>query len=244
MYRSTKKKYVKRMRISAAVTVGALAAGAGLASVAGASTSPLKVTIGAVTSHDDRARLGAGAGRPFGAGGVVTALSSSSITVSGPASSTSTFAISSSTTFTKERASASVSQVVVGDRVRITPTSTGSSAAANIDVELPSLMGKVTAVNGDAISITGPNGVSNEVIVSSTTSYTKSGASVGLTDVTVGSSIFAEGNFASGSTTTLDATSVGLGMPRHQGFHGGPGPLGSDPSGTGTASGPALLPAD
>jgi hypothetical protein len=47
--------------------------------------------------------------------------------------------------------------------------------------------------------------------------------------VTVGSFLFAQGTFASGSTTTLDATTVGIGI--------GVGPVSGGPGGPGIQSG-------
>jgi DNA polymerase II small subunit/DNA polymerase delta subunit B len=112
------------------------------------------------------------------------------------------------------------------------PSAEGSSTAARIDIVQPSVMGKVTAVNGDTITIAGPNSTSATVIVSNATTYTKDGASASLADVTVGSSIFAEGSFTSPTdTSSLDATNVGIGQPgtAGPGFEqpGGPGPQGA-----------------
>jgi hypothetical protein len=229
MYRTTKKRLVRRAGISAAVVLGTLATGAGVAS---ASASHVKGTSSAVAPNKSaRASATNGARCAWGAGGVVSAVSSSSITVTDRSGTATTFAITATTTVTKDRASASISDLVVGDQVRIIPTAAGSTTAQSIDIEQPSVMGKVTAVSGDTISVAGPNGTSETVVASGSTTYTKSSASATLADVTVGASIFAQGTFASGSTTTLDATSVGIGVPLHQGkpgdgHHEGPGPQG------------------
>ncbi|HEY1222307.1 MAG TPA: DUF5666 domain-containing protein, partial [Acidimicrobiales bacterium] len=217
--------------ISTAVALGALGIGA---TVASASTT----SHGARTSvgHDATTTPDPAQGCARGPGGVVTALTSNSVTVTDPAGTATTFTITSSTTVTKDRRAATIADLAVGDEVRIRPSAAGSTTAAGIDVVQPSVMGKVTAVSGDAITVSGPNTTSTTVIVSSATTYTKDGASATLADVTVGSSIFAEGSFASSSeTNVLDATSVGIGVPANPGSNfghpGGPGPTGA-PSGT------------
>jgi hypothetical protein len=242
MYRSTKKKMVKRVGISAVVALGAIATGAGVAS---ASTTTVKGSSSAV-SHalGSRASAPAGAVCAMGPGGVVSALTSSSITVTDPSGTPSTFAVTSSTTVTKERATASISDLAVGEQVRIIPTAQGSTTAQSIEIEQPSLMGQVNAVSGDTISISGPNGTSETVVVSDATTYAKSGASATLADVTVGSSIFAQGTFASGSPATLDATTIGIGVPPHQGQPGDGAPGGPGPRGRGFGPGPSNAHAD
>lgn len=229
MYRTTKKRLVRRAGISAAVVLGTLATGVGVAS---ASASHVKGTSSVVAPNASaHASATNDAMCVRGAGGVVSAVTSSSITVRNQSGAATTFAITATTTVTKDRASASISDLVVGDQVRIIPTAAGSTTAQSIDIEQPSVMGKVTVVSGDTITVTGPNGTSETVVVSGATSYTKSGASAALADVTVGASLFAQGTFAPGSTTTLNATSVGIGVPLHQGqpggrHHDGPGPQG------------------
>jgi hypothetical protein len=229
MYRTTKKKLVKRVGISTAVALGALGVGATVASAA-TTTSTAHARVGA---HDSATPTpGSGQGCAHGPGGVVTALTSTSITVTDPSGTASTFTITSSTPVTKDRATAAIADLAVGDEVHVMPSAEGSSTAARIDIVQPSVMGKVTAVNGDTITIAGPNSTSATVIVSNATTYTKDGASASLADVTVGSSIFAEGSFTSPTdTSSLDATNVGIGQPgtAGPGFEqpGGPGPQGA-----------------
>jgi len=218
MYRSTKKKVVKQASISAVVALGALATGIG---IAGASPSAHHHDGTAPTSRDATTTTPTPPVGPLGhrpPGGVVTAVSATSITLSDPSGATSTFAIDSSTTVSKDRAASTLAALAVGDEVRIIPTAPGSTTAKSIDIEQPSVMGRVSAISGDTITVTGPHGTSQTVIVSSATTYAKAGASATLADVTVGSPIFAQGTFASGSTATLDATTVGVGL----------GPVGRD----------------
>jgi len=229
MYRTTKKKLVKRVGISTAVALGALGVGATVASAA-TTTSTAHANTGARDSAAPT--LGHGLGCARGPGGVVTALTSTSLTVTDPSGTAATFTITSSTTVTKDRAAAAIADLAVGDQVHVMPSAAGSMNAARIDIVQPSVMGKVTAISGATITIAGPNSTSATVIVSSATTYTKDGASATLADVTVGSSIFAEGSFTSPpDTSSLDATSVGIGQPgtAGPGFEqpGGPGPQGA-----------------
>ncbi len=229
MYRSTKKKVVKQVSISAVVALGALATGIG---VSGASPIAHHHDGTVPTSRDATTTSPTPLGDPLGhrpPGGVVTAVSATSITLRGPSGATSTFSIDSSTTVSKDRATSTLGALAVGDEVRIVPTAPGSTTARSIDIEQPTVMGKVTAISGDAITVTGPDGTSQTVIVSSATTYAKAGASATLADVTVGSSIFAQGTFASTSPVTLDATTVGVGL----------GPDGRD--GLGLDHGPGAL---
>ena len=135
---------------------------------------------------------------------------------------------------------ATSSDVMVGSFVRIMPTAKGSNVAAKIMVGVPHVAGKVTAVNGSSVSITNREGKSFTVVESDSTKYTKNGAAASSSDVVVGQVIVAQGSFASGSTTTLNATSIMVGLPgpgaggmQHGpdgGRHGGPdgAPQGAD----------------
>jgi hypothetical protein len=237
MYRTTKKKLVKRVGITAVAALGAVGVSAAVASASPIAKSTGHTSAGA---HDSTPTPNGamGPGCAMGSGGVVTALTSTSITISDPSGTTTTYTITSSTTVTKDRVTAAIADLAVGDEVHVVPSASGSTTAASIAIVEPSVMGKVTAVSGDTITISGPNSSSATVIVSSATTYTKDRASATLADVTVGSSIFAEGSFASSTdTSTLDATSVGIGGAGPGGFGhpGGPGPQGAQ-RGTGSSA--------
>ncbi|MHB1209464.1 MAG: DUF5666 domain-containing protein [Acidimicrobiales bacterium] len=211
MYRSTKKKVVKQAGISAVVAVGALVTGIG---IAGASTITHHHEAAAPISKDSAPSTGA-TGDTWRAlrapGGTITALSATSVTFTDRSGTSKTFSIDSSTTVTKDRSPSSESALAVGEQVRILVGAPGSTVAKNIDIELPSVMGKVTAIGTGSITLNAPRGSSYTVVVSNATTYAKAGATASLGDVSVGSMIFAQGTFAPGSTTTLDATTVGIG---------------------------------
>jgi len=160
--------------------------------------------------------------------GDVTALSSSSITVTSLTEST-TYSIDAATTVTDLRPGAKSESLALGENVRVVPSSSDSSVAASITIVPAALGGRVTAIDGDAITVSGPNGATATIEVNADTTFTKSGASATMSDVSVGSFIFASGSFGS-SPTSLVAATVGIGTPA-PGNSGpplngaGPGPL-------------------
>ncbi len=211
---SPKYQRVRRLGATAALAAGLFAGGISVASAATHTHSSAAVTTSAQHPHQGGRGPG-GPGGPAGpgaAGGVVTAVSSSSITVTTPQSTSATYAITSSTVVEKGHATATLSDVVVGDRVDIRPSAQGSTTAAEIDIDVPHLAGQVVSVSGNVITVSDREGFYRTIDVSSATTYAKSGASSTLSAVTVGSFIGAEGSIAS-DHTTLDASSVTIGLP-------------------------------
>jgi hypothetical protein len=220
-----KKMAFKRAAATTALGVGLVAGGVGVASAASTHTAHDATTT---TSPSPP-----GAGN-F-AGGTVTAVTDTSITVEDISGTSTTYAITSATTFSEGSTTITESQLAVGQHVGIQLSSSSSTTASNIDVQLPVLFGTVTAVSGDTITISDPEGFSRTIVVDSSTTYTKSGDSSTLDDVTVGSVISAQGSVDS-NLTSLDASSVVIGTPSAssggQGF-GGPGPGGPGGQGPG-----------
>ena len=68
-------------------------------------------------------------------------------------------------------------------------------------------------MNGNTIVLLGGDGHARTIDVTSATTYTKNGVAATLADISVGSSVFAEG-FVAPSHSTLDATTVGIGSPQ------------------------------
>jgi hypothetical protein len=110
--------------------------------------------------------------------------------------------------------------LAVGQHVGIQLSSSDATTAVNIDIQLPVLVGTVTGVNGDTITITDPQGFTRTIVVDSSTSYSKSSGTASLSDVRVGSEISAEGA-VDANGTSLAAASVHVGLPTGSG--GGPG---------------------
>jgi len=234
MYRSTKNKL--RRRVPTLVIVGALAAGATVAAagVAGAS------------AHADRSHSANGAAPSFSgtelhgphdalhAGGLITALSATSLTVTNPMGTPTTYTLNSSTIVTKDRASASLSDLAVGEHVRVLVSAVSTTTATRVDIATPHALGLVVAVSGDVITLSSPDGNSTTLDVTPTTTYMKNGASASLSDVTVGSFVAASGTLAS-DHTTFDAASVVIGVPAGPMGAGsmGDGPMGDGHMGAG-----------
>jgi len=220
---SKKNMAVKRVAATTALGVGLVAGGAGIAS-ATSSHSPRDSTTSTSATPPSPANF---------AGGVVTAVSSTSISVKGMGATTSTYAITSSTTFSEGPTTVTASALAIGQHVGIQLLTSDDTTAASIDIQLPALFGSVTSVSGDTVVITELEGFSRTIVVDSSTTYTKSGATSSLSDVVVGSDIVAEGTVDTNGTS-LDATNVVIGLPSQQ--SGSPGIGG--PGGGGPGFGP------
>ncbi len=229
MNKVTRKRTLQRASVTSAIALGVVVTGVGVASASTHATTPRQHT--SVTAKPERHPAAAMTpGAPCGLGVDVTAISATSLTVSDPSGTSTTYAINAATSVTKHGQSATLNDVVVGDSVHVTVSPTDSTLASSIDIVPAGAVGKVTAINGDVLTITGPNGTSNAVIVNPSTTYMKAGASASFGDVSVGTVIFAQGSFGS-SPTTIDATTVGIGQPGN----GAPGP---GPHGMGGPGGP------
>ncbi|MGC1419637.1 MAG: DUF5666 domain-containing protein [Acidimicrobiales bacterium] len=219
---NTKKNALKRVAATTALGVGLAAGGAGIAS-ATSTQAAHDATTAPSTAPPSWGDV---------AGGVITAVSSTSITVKDLDGTSSTYAITTATTFSEGPTTIDASALAIGQHVGIQLSSASSTTAVNIDVQLPVLFGTVTAVNGDTITISDPEGFARTIVVDSTTTYTKSSASATLSDVTVGSVISAQGT-VDANLTSLDASSVEIGLT------GGPG---NGPGFAGAGFGPGAGP--
>lgn len=146
------------------------------------------------------------------ASGIVSAVSSSSITIANYAGVSATYTVTSSTTVTDGKTSATLSSIAVGDYVDISTSSASSTTATSINVQPAFVAGKVTSVSGNAITVSSWNNSTKTVDVSTSTTYTETKNAASLNDVTTGSFIFAQGTFVAGSLSTLNATSVAIGQ--------------------------------
>ncbi len=232
MYRIPKNQLAKRTGVSALVALGALATGAG---IAGAAThaAPHSTVQNTVLSPSSRGGHGHGPGSDFadapgmmrGLGGLVTSVSGTSITVKDLQGTSTTYAIDAATKVTKERQIATAADLVVGEHVRILVSTTSATTAAGIDIELARIGGQVVSVSGNTITVSDHDGFYRTVTVSGATTFSKGGASATLSDVTTGSLIMAEGT-VDANHTTLDASSVGIGLPGTTGAPNVAGPMG------------------
>jgi hypothetical protein len=216
-------------RTALVATTVSLAAGLGLgvtgfASAAGSSPSPAPSTKPTDRPPGDLKRGPGGDERHLGgAGGLVTALTSTAITVTTPDGSK-TYPLTSTTTYFegfegKDKKAASA--VKVGDVValKLVDPAAAKPVVEEVHVVPAHVAGWVTKVSGSTITVTDPSGFTRTIAVTSATTYTKDGAAAKAADVKVGTFLGALGA-VDADGTTLDATEISLGGKR---LGGGPG---------------------
>lgn len=150
-------------------------------------------------------------------GGLVTAVTPTSVTVQSWNGTSTTYTLTSSTTYSAGKASTTISSLVVGDRVQIGTSSSDPTTATSVTIELAELFGTVSSVSGDSINITDFQGFTRNIIVSDATTYTQGGAAATLSDVVMGSKILAQGTVDTNGTS-LDALTVEIGTAGQTGF--------------------------
>lgn len=170
----------------------------------------------------------------------ITAIDGSSLSLETLDGWTRTITVTDSTTITKDGATIALSDLSVGDRIRLRQTvEDGTYTVTAIDVVVPTVVGQVTAVDGDSITLQQPDGTSVTVHVDGSTAYTVAGETgKALSDVEVGMVVAASGEErADGSldASTVHAGSIWQRMGRDGGRGGGPGghgPWGVNPAPT------------
>jgi hypothetical protein len=175
------------------------------------------------------------------AGGVVSAVSGDTITVTGRDQKTYTIVVSATTRYQKAGKTASLADITKGTSIMAEGALSGATLSAQlVTIQVPHLGGQVTAVNGTAIMVNGHDGVTDTVNVSADTTYVNAdGTAATIASVKVGLNINAEGTLSSdGKTlTALRVTILPAGMDNGGhggGGHGGPGD-GAPPSDTGSS---------
>lgn len=148
------------------------------------------------------------------AGGMVKSVNGSSIDVTSFDGSKQTIEVSSSTKYVKEGASASLSDVTVGSRIHAEGTeSNGVIHAMVVEIEVPRVAGKVTAVNNSTYTVSAfkapwDSGAATtvDVVASSSTKYFQGReGSASASAIKPGTSIVAEGTLSnSGKTLHAD----------------------------------------
>jgi hypothetical protein len=155
-----------------------------------------------------------------GQGGYVTAVTLTSVTVLLWSGTTTTYMLSPTTLYTEGQLPITLLSLVVGDRVNVQTSSTDPTIATSVNIELAELFGAVTAISGNTITITDPQGFSRTILVGTATTYTVGGAAGTLANVTVGTKIVAQGTIDT-NKTTLDALSIKIGTAgTMDNFHG------------------------
>jgi hypothetical protein len=158
----------------------------------------------------------------FGLGRItVTSVNGSDVSLKTDDGWTRTITVTGTTTITKAGATIKVGDLVAGDKVRFSEdrAADGTYSVTAIVVVLPTVVGQVSTINGDTLTVTQPGGTTATIHVSGSTTYQVNGAKGSLSDVKVGSFIVAEGTQRTDGS--LDAAAVHLGLAGRGGA-GGP----------------------
>jgi len=142
--------------------------------------------------------------------GTVTAVTSSSVTVQDVNGTSTTISLTPTTIYSEGSTTSSASALAVGQHVCVQVSSSAPTTALKVRIQLATVAGDVTAINGDSITLSNHHGSALTVLVSASTTYSQHGASATLADVVVGSKICAQGTLAA-NQTTLDASTVKIG---------------------------------
>jgi hypothetical protein len=206
---------------------------------------------GTKPDHADRHGPGIGlrGGSPGGPGGfgvgfrdiTIIAIDGSYLSLKTDDGWTRTITVTDSTTITKGGATIGLNDLAVGDQIRFAQdrAADGTYTVTAITVVLPTVVGEITKIEGNTITVTQPGGTTATIHVDSDTTYRLAGGSGGagaLSDLKVGQVILAEGTQRSDGS--LDAASVRGGFVRgdfppggRKGLPDGLGPhLGAQPS--------------
>ena len=162
-------------------------------------------------------KMALGAGSLFGehgargfAGGTLSAIGLSSLTIKDPFGGSVTVATNGATTYHEGLKAVSRSALASGDRVAIELSAASTSTkpvASAVEIIEPSLTGTVVSVSGATITVRDAEGFWRTIDTSPTTTVTESGKAVALSAVRAGDLVYATGAISS-DHTTLDATSV------------------------------------
>ena len=196
-----------------------------------ASAAPGSTTAPDTTKPDgDRhgfGGIGRGAFGGFGRFGfrdiTITAINGSDLSLKTDDGWTRTITTTSTTTIMKGGASITVGDLAVGDQVVFAQdrAADGAYTVTAIRVVLPSVVGEVTAIDGNTITVTQPGGTTATIHVDGSTTYTVNGAAGALSDVKVGSFIAAEGTQRSDGSLDAAAVRTGDRGVKGPGFPGG-----------------------
>ena len=181
--------------------------------------------LGPGFGHGERGGIGFGAI-------TITAINGSDLSLKTDDGWTRTIAVTSTTKITKAGATIALGDLAVGDQIRFAEqkAADGSYTITAIAVVLPTSGGKVTAINGDAITVTRPDGTTATIHVAAGTTYQVNGAAGSLGDIKVGSFIAAEGTLRSDGSLDASVVHVGFGAHGFKGPGGRPGDA-DDPGG-------------
>ena len=144
----------------------------------------------------------------------ISAISGSDVTLQSAAGWTRTITLGDTTTIQRAGQKIAVADLKVGDAVRIRETRNpdGSTTVTELDVVLPTVLGRVTATAADSITLQRADGTTMSVHVGASTTYQVRGVtSATLADIKVGMVVLAEGSQnADGSLEAVSVKAAGL----------------------------------
>jgi hypothetical protein len=153
----------------------------------------------------------------FGRGGfhdiTIKAIDGSNLSLATDDGWTRTIAVTSTTTITKGGATIAAGDLKVGDQIRFGETkgADGTYTVTAIHVVMPTIAGKVTAIDGNNLTVTQRDGTTATIHVNGATTYQVRGVTTAaLSDIKVGAFIVAEGTLRTDGS--LDAARVGSGF--------------------------------
>jgi hypothetical protein len=202
------------------VVVGAVAAMGASPSPSSSTADPSAVAPGtsaAPGTTQTGPRAGKHGGDFLGRGGfhdiTIKAIDGSNLSLATDDGWTRTIAVTSTTSITKSGATIALGDLAVGDQIRFSQTkgTDGTFTITAIHVVLPAIAGKVTAINGNDITVTQRDGTTATIQVNAATTYQVRGVKTAtLSDIKVGSFIAAEGTLRTDGS--LDAARIGGGF--------------------------------
>ncbi len=170
----------------------------------------------------------------FAAGNItITAINGSSVSLETVDGWSRTITVTDQTTITKDGEAIALTDLQVGDKIRFRQTvdDAGNYTVTAIAVVLPSVLGQATAVDGDSITLSQPDGTSVTVHVNGSTTFTVGGETgKAVADVEVGMIVGASGEQnADGSlnASKVRAGTIWDGLGRGLGRGHGPGKWGN-----------------
>ena len=202
-----KTKTVGRVTAAAAISMGLAASAVSVASASSNGSRQFGHDGFASKAHWDN-----------GLGGVVTAVTLTSVTVMAHDGTPSTFMITGTTTFSEDGVTVPATDLVVGSHVDIEVTTALPTIATAINIKVTHarsirLGGLVTAASLTSVTVMAHDGTPSTFMITGTTTFSEGGATVPATDLVVGD--FADIEVSSSAMTT--ATSIKIELARFGG---------------------------
>jgi hypothetical protein len=129
------------------------------------------------------------------------------------------FTLNTNTTYFAGRKLSTIAEINVGDVVRVAAASSAPTTAVFVTVRNLAIIGRVTSVVGDVISVTGFYGHPLTIDVTSTTIYKLGGHVSSLSSVLPGDLVVGLGPAMSGVTNSVTATNVWIGTKDNWIYH-------------------------